>query len=133
MMRIIRFTFRTITKNQFPFNKKVRKTLAKSVLTPLELTSAKLETDTSIQKKLFGSGTTILVILNEEIDDIVKIFKYLEESGLLIKVVSERVHNAAEEQRGVFLGMLIVNCWFLSNWRSRLRHDQGRLMHNQSR
>ena len=35
-------------------------------------------------KKMFGSGMTILIILNEEINDIMKTLKSLEESGLLI-------------------------------------------------
>ena len=34
---------------------------------------------------MFGSGTTVLTISNEEMDDIMKIVKSLEESGLLIK------------------------------------------------
>ena len=38
-------------------------------------------------KKMFGSGTTPLIISNEELNDIMKIVKCLEESGLLIKGV----------------------------------------------
>ena len=34
---------------------------------------------------MFGSGTTVLTISSEEMDDIMKIVKSLEESGLLIK------------------------------------------------
>ena len=34
---------------------------------------------------MFGSGTTVLTISNEEMNDITKIVKSLEESGLLIK------------------------------------------------
>ena len=33
---------------------------------------------------MFESGTTILIISNEEMNDIMKIVKSLEESGLLI-------------------------------------------------
>ena len=43
-------------------------------------------TDASIHKKIFGSGTATK-IYNEEINDIMKIGKSLEESGLLIKGV----------------------------------------------
>ena len=39
--------------------------------------------------------------------DIMKIAKYLEESGLLIKGVSKTNKNEAKEQTGVFLGMLL--------------------------
>ena len=36
-----------------------------------------------------------------------KITKSLEESGLLIKSVSETIKNEAKEQKGGFLGMLL--------------------------
>ena len=38
---------------------------------------------------------------------IVKLVKSLEDSGLLIKVVSETIKNEAKEQKGEFLGMLL--------------------------
>ena len=56
---------------------------------------------------MFGSGNTTLIISNEEINDIMKIVKSLEESGLLIKGVSETIKNKAKEQKGEFLGMLL--------------------------
>ena len=56
---------------------------------------------------MFGSGTTILIIFNEEMNDIMKIVKSLEQSGLLIKVVCEATKNEAEEQKERFLGMLL--------------------------
>ena len=37
---------------------------------------------------MFWSGVTTLIISNEEMNDIMKIVKSLEESGLLIKSVS---------------------------------------------
>ena len=40
-------------------------------------------------------------------DDIMKMVKYLEESGLLIKGVSDTIKNEAKKQRGGFLGMLL--------------------------
>ena len=52
---------------------------------------------------MFGSGTTTLIMLNEEMNDIVKIVKSLEESSLLIKGVSEAIKNEAKEQKGGFL------------------------------
>ena len=42
---------------------------------------------------MFGSGITILVTLNEEMDYIMKMVKSFEESGLLIKGVSETIKN----------------------------------------
>ena len=38
-------------------------------------------------------------------NDIMKIVKSLEESGLLIKSVSKTIKNEAKEQKGGFLGM----------------------------
>ena len=38
---------------------------------------------------------------------IMKIVKYLEESGLLIKGVIESIKNEAKEHKGGFLGMLL--------------------------
>ena len=48
-------------------------------------------------KKIYGSGTTALIIWNEEMKDIMKIVKSLEESGLLIKGISETIKNEAKE------------------------------------
>ena len=56
---------------------------------------------------MFGSGVTILIILNEEMNGIMKIVKYLEESDLLIKSISETIKNDAKEQNRGFLGMLL--------------------------
>ena len=52
-----------------------------------------------IHKKRMGSGTTTLIICNEEMEDIMKIVKSLEESGLLIKGVSETIQNEAKQKR----------------------------------
>ena len=48
-----------------------------------------------------------LIISNKEMENIIKIVKSLEESGLLIKGVSESVKNEVKEQRGRFIGMLL--------------------------
>ena len=53
------------------------------------------------------SGFTALIYSKEEMNDIMKIVKPLEESGLLIKGVSETIKNEAKEQRGGFLGILL--------------------------
>ena len=50
---------------------------------------------------------TTLIISNDEIHDIIKIVKSLEDSGLLLKGVSETVQNEAKEQKGGFLSMLL--------------------------
>ena len=71
--------------------KNVLKPLAKSVLIPLGLTASASVTDAAIHKKIFGSGVTTLIISNEEMNDIMKIVKPLEESGLLIKGISQTI------------------------------------------
>ena len=85
----------------------VLKPLAKSALISFGLTAAAAATDAAIHKKIFGSGITTLIILNEEINDIMKIVKSFEESGLLIKGVSETIKIEAKEQKGRFLSMLL--------------------------
>ena len=54
---------------------------------------------------MFESGMTTFIISNEEMNDIMKIVKSLEESGLLIKGVSEAIEN---EQKVEFFSMLLV-------------------------
>ena len=84
------------------------KPLAKSVLIPLGLTAAASAADAGIHKKILGSGhnNTTLIISNDEINDIIKIVKSLEDSGLLLKGVTETVQNEVKEQKGWLLRML---------------------------
>ena len=81
----------------------VLKPLAKSILIPLQLTAPASATDAAIHKKMFGSGTTTLIISNGEMNDIMKIINSLKESGLLIKSVSGTNKNEAKEQKDRFL------------------------------
>ena len=60
------------------------KALSKRILTPLELTVTASATDAVIHKKIFGSNTT-LAFSNENLNDIMKKNKSLEEPCLLIK------------------------------------------------
>ena len=96
-----------LLKARLPLIENVLKPLAKSVLMPLGLTAAVLATDVAIHKKMFGSGFTTLIISNEEMNDIMKIVKCLEESGLLIKGIRETIKNETKEQKGGFLGMFL--------------------------
>ena len=96
-----------LLKSELPLLGNVPKTLAKSVLIPLGLTAAASTTDAAIHNKMFGSGFTTLIISNEEMEDIMKIVKSLEESGLSIKDVSKTIKNEAKEQKGWFLEMLL--------------------------
>ena len=58
---------------------KVGMPLVKNVLAPLGLTAAMSAIDGSIQKKTHGSGTTLLIIPNEDMDDVMKIIKSLKD------------------------------------------------------
>ena len=98
-----------LLKTGLPLMKSVIKPLAKSVLIPLGLTAAASAADAGVHKKILGSGykNTILIISNDEMDDILKIVKSLENSDLLLKVVTETIQHEAKEQRGRFLSMLL--------------------------
>ena len=87
---------------------KVAIPLAKNVLAPLGISAAMSAIDGSIKKKMFGSGTTTLIISNDETDDILKILKSLQDSNVILKGVSETIQHEAKEQRGGFLSMLLV-------------------------
>ena len=56
---------------------------------------------------MLGSGTTTLIISNDEMNDIIKTVKSLEDSGVILKGVSETIQHESKEQRGGFLSMLL--------------------------
>ena len=88
-----------LLKPGFPLMKNIIKPLANSVLIPLGLTAAASAVDAGTYKKVSGSGhhppdstshdNTILIISNDEMDDIIKILKSLEDYSLLLKGGSE--------------------------------------------
>ena len=53
-------------------------------------------------KKIHGSGTTTLIISNEEINDILNIVQALEDSNILLKGVSKTIENVTKEQKEDF-------------------------------
>ena len=69
------------------------------------LTAAASTADAGIHKKILGSGTTTLIISNNEMEDTV--IKSLEDSSLLLKGVSETIYNEVKEQKGGFLSTLL--------------------------
>ena len=81
--------------------------LAKGAFISLGLSAGNSAADAAIQKKIYGSGTAALTFSNEEMDDIMKIIKSLEESGLLIKGIREVTKNEAKEQKSRFLSILL--------------------------
>ena len=96
-------------------------TLMKNLLKPLIKSFNTIRINSSISSrcrntwKTLGLGVCLLdlakqttsVILNKEMDDIMKIFKSLRDSGLLIKGVSKTIKNETHEQKGEFLSMLL--------------------------
>ena len=73
---------------------KVAIPLAKNVLAPLGITAAASAIDAGIQKKkIYGSGTTTLIISNEEMNDIMKIIQALEDSNILLNGVTKTIKN----------------------------------------
>ena len=110
-----------LLKTGLPLIKIVIKQLAKSVLIPLGLTAATLTTDAGIHKKILGSGNpsyshhhhhhhhnnTVLIIPNDEIENIIKILKSLEDSGLLLEGITETVQSEVKKEKGGFLSTLL--------------------------
>ena len=97
--------FSPLLKAGLPITKNVIKLLVKSVLVPLGSTAAASAAEPRIHKKNLriccpsssAARTTALIISNDEIKDTIKIIKFLEDSGLLLKRVSETVQNEAKE------------------------------------
>ena len=99
-----------LLKTGLPLMKSVIKSLPKSVLIPLGLMAAASAADAGMHQKILGSGhnnNTTLIISNDEMDDILKIVKSLEDSGVLLKGVSETIQHEAKEQTEGFLSMLL--------------------------
>ena len=86
---------------------KVSISLAKNALASLGITVAASAIDAGIQKKIHGSGTTTLIIPNEEMNDIMKIVQALEYSDIFLKGVTKTFKNKTKEQKGGFLSILL--------------------------
>ena len=56
---------------------------------------------------MHGSGTTTLMISNEEMNDIIKIVQALEDSNILLKGVTKTIKNKTKKQKGGFLSKLL--------------------------
>ena len=93
-----------LLKIGLPLMKCVIQPLAKSVLIPVGLTTAASAADAGIHKTNLGSGhNTTLTILNDEVEGILKIAKSLEESGILLKGVSETIKMKQKNKKEDFL------------------------------
>ena len=76
---------------------KVAIPLPNNVLAPVGITAAASAIDAVIQKKIHGSGTTTLIISNEEMNDITKIVQALEDSITLVKRVAQTIKNETKK------------------------------------
>ena len=95
---------------------------------PLRLTPAESATDAAVEKKIFESGMTKLIISIQEINDIMEMVISLEESGLLIVNVSKTIKNQLREQkrwisqdvtryiRGLFIRKSLSRLWHNQSW-----------------
>ena len=90
-----------LLKTGLPLIKHVITPLAKSVLIPLGLRKK------FYIKKMLRSGDTTLIISNKDMEDLIKIVKSLEDSGLLLEGFTESVQSEVEEQKGGFLSTLL--------------------------
>ena len=81
---------------------KVAVPLVKNILAPLGITATASAIDVGIQKKIHSSGTKMLIISNEEMNDIMKIVQALEDSDNLLKGVTKTVENGTQKQKGGF-------------------------------
>ena len=70
--------------------------LAKNILAPLGITAAASTIDAGIQKEIHDSGTTTLIISNEEMNVIIKIVQALEDYNILLKGVTKTIKNGTK-------------------------------------
>ena len=76
-------------------------------------------------KKIHSSGTTTLIISNEEMNDIMKIVQGLEDSNILLKGVTKTIKNETKEQKGGFLSMFLGTLVNLLAGRGIVRAGSG--------
>ena len=79
--------------------------MQKNILAPLGITAVASAIDGAIQKKIYGSGTTTLIISNGETNGIMKIVQASEDSNILLKGITKTIKNETKEQKGGFLSM----------------------------
>ena len=91
---------KTIT---LPLIRNVLKLFAKSVSVPLGLTAAATATDAAIEKEFFELGMTALTFSNDDLNNIKKVIKSLEDSALLKKGVTETIKVKQINNKADFL------------------------------
>ena len=126
---------RSLMTASLPLMKSVINPLAKSLFIPLELSSGMSAVDATVQKKIWGSVTTALIISNQEMEDVMKIVKLLEESGLLIKRISETSESKVKKEKKWTSCNVIrnVSCLYVKKYISRKRSNKSGWRSNKSR
>ena len=102
---------RRLLTTGLPLMKNVITPLAKSSLISLWLAPAASVTDAAIERKIHGSGAATLIILNEEMEDIMKIIKSLWRIWFTNKRCKwnkkEQKKVKTKEQKSGFLSVLL--------------------------
>ena len=98
----------TLLKTDLPLVKNVFQLIIKTILIPSGLMAATAASaaGSGIHKEVLGSGRTTLKISNKEIEDVMKIVKSLDDSGLFTKGAIQTTENETKWQKGSFFGML---------------------------
>ena len=78
---------------------KVTVPLAKNILASLGITAAASVIGAGVQKKIYGSGTTTLIISKKEMNEIMKIIQALEDSKILLKGVAKTIKNETKKTK----------------------------------
>ena len=72
--------------------------LEKNILAPLGLSAAISTTDAAIQRKVHGYGTKTVRFSNQDLDDMTKIVKALEDSDVLMKGITETLKTDIKKE-----------------------------------
>ena len=80
------------------------------------------------EKKILGFGTATLIISNEEINNILKISKTINDSNIWLTGVTTTIRNEIKEQKEIFISILLgtLGASLLGNLLSRKRTVKGR-------
>ena len=73
--------------------------LTNNILALQEVTAAALAKVVGIQKKIYGSGMTTLIVSSKEMRDIMKIVKALEDFVILLKGITKTIENESKEKK----------------------------------
>ena len=68
----------------------------------MEVTATASAIDAGIQKKIYGSGTKILISSNEEMNDLINIVQLLDDSNVLLKRITKTTENKNKNKRRNF-------------------------------